>query len=289
MPGRVRVVTDSVSDLPLAITQRLGIGVVPVYFSLNGQSYRDDGSVDRSWFFDQMAQSQALPQTAAPSIQDFLQVYQALRDEGAEQIVALFLDAGLSSLQDHARRAAEMLEDASVHILDTGQVTMGLGWLVVEAAEAAARGASVAEIRQLVARQRPRTFVVGVLASLDYLRRGGRIGWVKAHVGDLLNFKPLIGYHQGEARLLGRVRTSRRAVTWLVRWTEAAAPLKRLALLHTGHDRGRLAYLRQRLTSYVLDQDVQIVEAGPVFSTHVGPHAVGIAVVQTETAVSAQW
>lgn len=289
MPGQIRVVTDSVSDLPPAIAQRLGIGVVPVYFSLNGQSYRDDGTVDRNWFFAQMAQGRAFPQTAAPSIQDFLRVYQALRDEGAEQIVALFLDAGLSSLLDHAERAAEMLEDASVHILDTGQVTMGLGWLVVEAAAAAARGASVAEIRQLVARQRPRTFVVGALASLDYLRRGGRVGWVKAQVGDLLNFKPLIGYHQGEARLLGRVRTSRRAANWLVRWAGAAAPLKRVALLHTGYDQNCLLQLQQQLTSYVRDQDIQIVEAGPVFSTHVGPNAVGVAVVQAKSAAPIQW
>lgn len=289
MSGRIRVVTDSVSDLSQAIAQRLGIEVVPVYFSLHGQTYRDDGSMEPSWFFKQLAESQAIPQTAAPSIQDFVQVYERLRDEGAEHIVTLFLDAQLSSLKHHALRAAEMTNEVSIHMLGTGQVTMGQGWLVVEAAEAAARGASVAQVRQLIARQRKRTFVIGALASLDYLRRSGRVGWAKAQIGDLLNFKPLIGYHGGEARLLGRVRTTRRAINWLVQWVKNAAPFKRLALLHTGYASDDLERLRQRLKPYILDGTIQAIGAGPVFSTHVGPHAVGVAGLQAETAEPVHW
>ncbi len=289
MPERVRVVTDSVSDLSPALTQQWGIRVVPVYFSLNGQSYRDDGTVARSWFFAQLADSHVIPQTAAPSLGEFLRAYERLRDEGAEQIVALFLDAQLSSLKQHAQRAVEMVEGVSVHLLRTGQVTMGQGWLVVEAAEAAAQGASVAEIRQLVARRRHRTFVIGALASLDYLQRSGRVGWVKAQVGDLLHLKPLIGYHRGEARLLGRVRTASRAIDWLVRWVEKAAPFKRLAVLHTGSAPDVLERLHQTLTPYIVDGTVPIVEAGPVFSTHVGPQAVGIAGLQAATAGPVRW
>ena len=289
MSGRIRVVTDSVSDLSSTLAQRWGIRVVPVYFSLNGQSYRDDGTVDHGWFNEQLLNRHALPQTAAPSVGDFLQVYEQLCDEGAEQIVTLYLDAQLSSLIQHAQRAAEMVEDVSVHILETGQVTMGQGWLVVEAAEAAAQGASVAEIRRLLARQRRRTFVIGALASLDYLQRSGRVGWVKAQIGDRLNFKPLIGYHEGEARLLGRVRTARRAVDWLERWVERAAPFKRLALLHTGYALEALERLGETLAPYALDGTVPTVEAGPVFSTHVGPGAVGIAGMQAEAAKPIRW
>jgi len=287
--GQIRVVTDSVSDLSQAMVKRLGIGVVPVYFSLNGQNYRDDGSVERSWFFKQLVESQALPQTAAPSIRDFVRVYEELCDEGAKRIVALFLDAQLSSLKHHALRAAEMMNGVSIHMLETGQITMGQGWLVVEAAEAAARGYSVVQIQQLIARQRQRTFVIGALASLDYLSRSGRVGWVKAQIGDLLNFKPLIGYHDGEARLLGRVRTTRRAINWLVQWVKKAAPFKRLALLHSGYALDDLEHLQQRLIPYALDGVVQTLEAGPVFSTHVGPNAIGVAGLQAETAGPVRW
>ncbi|MGC9397778.1 MAG: DegV family protein [Anaerolineae bacterium] len=289
MTGRVRVVTDSVSDLPPEVARRLGIAVVPIYFSLGGQSYRDDGTIDRRWFFDQLKRSDDLPQTAAPSIQDFVRTYKELQEDGVEEIVALFIDARLSSLVDHARRAAELVDGLSIHFVESGQVSMGLGWLAVEAAEAAAQGASVAEIRQRVAAARRRTFVLGALDSLDYLRRSGRVGWVKAQVGNFLRLKPLIGYHQGEARLLGRVRTHRRAVAWLVRWVEQAAPLRRLALLHTGLSPDVLRPLQERLASAASVPDVRVVEAGPVFTTHVGLDAVGVALLQTESAGEPDW
>lgn len=289
MSGRVRIITDSVSDLLPEVSQRLGIGVVPIYFSLNGRSYCDDGTLDRRWFFNTLTQSRFLPQTAAPSIEDFLRAYRTLYEQGAEQIVALFVQAQLSSLIDHAKRAAKVLGKDSIHFIETGQVTMGQGWLAVEAAEAAAKGASVSDIRHLVERRRRRTFVVGALASLEYLQRGGRVGWVKAQIGEVLNLKPLIGYHQGEASLLGRARTYRRAIQWLIRWVERAAPLKRLSLLHTGLAAEILTEIRHKLTAVTDFQDIQVVEAGPVFTTHVGPNAVGVALIQSEAAAPVDW
>ncbi len=289
MSGRVRIITDSVSDLLPEISQRLGIVVVPIYFSLNGQSYCDDGTLDRRWFFNQLTQSRFLPQTAAPSIEDFVRAYRTLYEQGAEQIVALFVQAQLSSLMDHAKHAAKILGKDSIHFIETGQVTMGQGWLAVEAAEAAAKGASVSDIRHLVEQRRRRTFVVGALASLEYLRRGGRVSWVKAQIGEMLNLKPLIGYHQGEARLLGRTRTHRRAIQWLIRWVERAAPLERLSLLDTGLPNEILTEIRHKLTTITDLRDIQVVDAGPVFTTHVGPNAVGVALIQSEAAAPVDW
>jgi DegV family protein with EDD domain len=286
---RIRIVTDSVADLLPETVQRLNIAVVPIYFSLDGSQYCDDGTTSRVWFYEKLQQQSGLPQTAAPSVADFLKVYNALVAQGAEEIIGLFMASRLSSLQAHARQAAHLVEGARVHVIDTRQVTMGIGWLAIAAAEAVAAGASVAEVRALVDTLGPRTFVLGMLDTLEYLHRGGRVSWVQSQIGTLLRLKPLIGYHHGEARLLGRVRTRRRALRWLVHRLSEAAPLERLALLHTGLPRQQLEAIKSDVAAYTQQDEVPVIGAGPVFCTHVGPHAVGFAVVQSATAPRIPW
>ncbi len=280
MSGRVRIITDSVADLPPEIAHRLRIAVVPVQIFSGGQSHRDDETLDRDQFYESLKQDGPLPQTSAPSPDEILHFYQTLAAEGAEEIIALFMASSLSSLGRHAQMATARLEKARVHILETGQVSMGSGWLAITAAEAAVNGATVAEITALVASQRRRTFVVGVLASLQHLRRGGRVGWARAWAGDLLQVKPLIIFSEGEARLLGQVRIYSRALQWLERWVAEAAPLERLVLLHSRPAPQILERVRAALHPYAPAGELLVVEAGPTFVTHVGPDAVGVAVVQ---------
>ncbi len=285
----IRILTDSVADLWPDLARRLDIAVAPIYVSLNGKSYLDDGSLSRRWFYTALQQEDGLPQTAAPSVDDLLTVYKTLIAEGAEEIVALFMASRLSSMHAQARRAARLARGARVHLIDTQQVSMGIGWLAVAAAEAVQTGASVAEVRELIEDLKRRTFVVGMLDTLEYLRRGGRVSWVQAQMGSLLRLKPLIGFHRSEARLLGQARTRRRALRWLLDWLSEVAPVERLALLHTGFPDVQLERLRTQLNSFVPQEEVLVVEAGPVFCTHVGPKAVGVAVVQEKTAPAAPW
>jgi len=282
MGQRIRVITDSLSDIPPEIAQRLGIRVVPIYLYINGISYRDDGNLDHKWFYDHLTQDTTLPQTAAPAAEEILSVYQTLVAEGAEEIVTLFMDSHLSSLSTNARLAAKQLVGGHVHIMETSQVSMGIGWMVIAAAEAAQQGASVADIADLVADMRQRTLLVGVLNSLEHLRRGGRIGWARARFGDMLQIKPLILFQEGEARLVGQVRTYRRALSWLVDWVREVAPLERLAFLHSHLDPAIVAQLCSDFSPYVPDANVMLVEVGPIFSTHVGPNGVGVALVRAK-------
>ncbi len=286
---RIRVVTDSVSDLPWELAQRWGIQVVPIYVILGGEGYLADASLDRAWFYREWERLDGRSQTAAPPPEEFLAAYRELIAEGATDIIGLFLAAPLSSIVRHANLAAEALDEsvARVHIVETGQVSMGVGWMAVAAAEAIAQGATLSEVLTLLEDMRARTHVLGVLASLDHLRRGGRVGWAAARVAGWLRIKPFISYAQGEARLAGYVRTYRRALERLTHFVAIIAPVERLAIIHSRAPQEALDQLQHDLAA-LIDVSVLTVEVGPIFGTHVGPQGIGVAVVQAREVEKAQ-
>lgn len=279
MANQVRIITDSVSDLPPALAQRLGITVLPIYLLIGNESYRDDGLLDRAAFYERLWQTPRLFGTASPPPSEFQAVYEQLAAAGASDIVGLFIASSLSSVASNAQLAGQQVRGARVHVLETGQVTMGLGWMAVAAAEAAAQGASVSEITALIQKMRPRTTVTGVLRSLDYVHRGGRVGWARAKMGDLLQIKPLIAIHDSEVSLLGRVRTHHRALQALADWLHQRCPLERAAVLHSGVEPELQTRFRAIVQECLPAGEVPIVAVSPAFGVHVGPGAIGVAVV----------
>lgn len=277
---RVRIVTDSVADLPPEVARRLGIAVVPVYLQLGNASYRDTPDLEREWVYRQLARGAGSLKTASPPPQEFQAAFEALAAAGAEEIVGLFLSTTLSSICSNARLAAAQVSGARVQIVETGQVTMGLGWLAVAAAEAAAQGASADEIAALIARMRPRTYVVGVLDTLEHLAQSGRVPWAAAWVGELLKIKPLIRFHAGEATLVRKVRTQTRALDMLAQWIGEARPLERLALIHSRAQVPLIADFAARLATLLPGMAVQTIEVSPVFGVHIGAGGLGVAYVR---------
>ena len=278
---KIRVATDSVSDLPWDLAQQLGIQVVPIYVILGGESYLADASLDHAWFYREWEQLDGRSQTAAPPPEEFLAAYRELIAEGATDIIGLFLASPLSSIVQQAELAAESLDksEARVHIVETGQVSMGIGWMAIAAAEAIGQGATLSEVLVLLEDMRTRTHVLGVLASLNHLRRGGRVGWAAAQVAGWLRIKPIISYAQGEAKLAGHVRTYRRALERLANFVATIAPIERLAIIHSRAPQEALDQLQRDLAALV-DVSILTVEVGPIFGTHVGPQGIGVAVVQ---------
>jgi DegV family protein with EDD domain len=279
---RIRIITDSVADLPQKFIKRFNIVVVPVHVSLGNQHFLDDGTLDHAWFYDTLEHGTAMPSTAAPAPYEFEKAYQHLFDEGAEDIIGVFASASVSSIYNHTYVAAQQLQTGRVHIVDSTQVSMGLGWIVIAVAEAIAQGASVMEALRIAESMRSRTRVLGVLNSLEYLRRGGRVGWATARFGDLLQIKPIIAFDKGEAKLAGRVRTHRRAVERLIALVRENVPLEHLAIIHSQVAPSLIAYLKQSLASFLSEHDLPIVEVGPVFGAHIGPRCLGVAWVNGE-------
>lgn len=284
MGGRIRIITDGVADLPPELVARWAIKVVPIHLFIDGRGYRSDVFSDRAWLYRSLQHSHSRPQTAAPAIHEFLAAYTELADEGAEDIIGLFLASGLSSLSTNARLAAQQFDGARVHLLETGQVSMGVGWQVLMAAEMVAQGLPLSQILPRLAALPNRTYLVGMLGSLEHLRYSGRVNWAQARFGDLLQIKPLITFHNGKAELWGRVRTHRSALLRVVDWVQAAGPVERLAVLYAQTPPDVLEELRGALSPLVIGGEVLLIEAGPVFLTHIGPTGVGVAMVRAESA-----
>lgn len=280
MVPRVRVLTDSVADLPPLFIDRHQIKVVPVYLTLDGQTYRDDQTLDRDWFHRKLSEISVRPTTAAPGPLEFREAYAQLATEGAAEIVVLVTSSRVSSIYSHAKAAASSFDTVPVHVFDTTQISMGLGWFAVEAAEQFAMGASVHQVLSRLHQMRARTRVLGLVDSVDYLRRSGRVSWLSGAVAGLLRIKPLICFRRGEAELLGRVRTYARGLQSLIDRIEAARPLARLAVLHSRVDALALEQIFSELSSRFPHLEIPVVDIGAVFATHVGPKCLGAALVE---------
>lgn len=277
---RILVMTDSTCDLPAEWVQQHDIRIVPSYVQFDQESLADDGvQLTREAFYRRLATASKLPTTAAPPPGQTLEVLtQALAD--AEHVIGVCAPAALSGIFNTFRLAAEQTDPQRVTLIDSQMLSMGLGWQVIEAAEMAQRGASPADICQRLIEIQPRTDVYAALDTFEYLRRSGRVSWAKAALGSFLQVKPLIRLHLSVVSSLARVRTAQRAFEKLVELARAAAPLSRLAILHTAYRDGA-----EELRDAVLDvcppeTPCPVVEVTPVIGVHVGPRGLGLGLVR---------
>ena len=278
--GRIRILTDSVSDIPKSLVEQYNIGILPIYITLDQKQILDDGKLDRDWFYTQLASISSKPKTAAPSPEEFLSAFRKLTAEGAQIIFGLFASASLSSIFNHATIAAREFDSAAIYLIDTQQISMGLGWVVISVAEALQSGAVVEDIKNLVHDLRKRTYVLGVLDSMNYLHKSGRVGWTAAYMGDMLRIKPVISFYQGEARLIRKVRSRIKAIQHIAVILESKGSLERLAILHSNADKRSMSHLKTLLAPYTQSLNVPLVNIGSVFASHVGPGCLGVAFVR---------
>ncbi len=275
----VRLVTDSVADIPQDLVHRFNIEVMPIYLTVGDTTYREDDTLDREWFYRELSQRDGDLTTAAPPPQEFLNTYTSLAAEGADVVIGIFTAGSVSSIYNHAKVAADTCSQVFVHVVDSYQVSMGTGWLVVRAAELLARGTPVPDVLRTLDDVRQRTMVLGVLNSLDYLQRSGRIGRVTRHMADLLKIKPLITFERGEAHLLSRARTYGRAIERLVTLVKERQPFTRLALLHSKARMDIINRLYVSLSQLTDQDEIPVIDVGAVFATHIGPGGLGVAIV----------
>jgi DegV family protein with EDD domain len=277
----IRIVTDSTCDLPEEIVAEHGIRVVPLYINFGAESYLDGVDISREEFYAWLPDCDPAPTTAMPGPQMFLQTYEELAAEGATEILSLHISVSLSATIDTARLAAQEAS-VPVTVLDSGTLSMGTGFLVWAAAEAAAEGRSMDEIVALLEEQGSRTHVFAALDTLEFLRRSGRMHRVLAALGSWLQMKPLLKMHQGNPTA-EKVRTAQTATRRLIALLEEQAPLEKVALVHTHCLDKAEALLRE--SSHLLPAgEVLSVDITPVFGTHLGPRTVGFACVSARKA-----
>jgi len=241
---------------------------------MEGRTYLDGRELTREEFYRRLPGLSSPPTTAAPSPASFEAVYRKLIDQGYGRIFSLHISSKLSGMINAAAQAAKQFGNR-VQIFDSGQVSLGLGFQVIEAGLAAAQGLSLEAVREYARQARERTQVVAMINTLEYLRRSGRVSWLRAGMGDLLKIKLLVRVRDGVVEPLNRIRTRQKALGYLAEWASHWDSIERLAVLHANaiEDARTLAdQLRSLCASAPL-----IVDVTTIIGVHVGPGAVGLA------------
>lgn len=271
----VHIVTDSSCDLSEAETTTNGIGVVPLSIRFGDEEFIDREELSVEAFYDKMASTGLLPETAAPSPGRFEQAFRGAAAVGASAVVCINLSGELSATVQSARNAATAVAgDIDVRVIDSRSLTGGLGTMVLEAAAAARNGADADAIVALVESMVPRTEIYGALDTLENLKKGGRIGSAKALLGSMLSVKPIIHIGDGAVEEAGKQRTRKRALEWMRDQLFAEGTVEKLSILH-GEAPDIDAFLDMISERYPRDQ-IRLGKIGAVIGTHGGPGVIGM-------------
>ncbi|MBW3547227.1 MAG: DegV family protein [Actinobacteria bacterium] len=271
----VRVVTDSASDLTDELAAELGVEVVPLSIRFGDEEYVDRRDLSPAAFYDKLASSSVLPETAAPSPGAFQAAFGKAFDEGADAVVCINISSGVSATMQSAKTAASDLERASdIRIVDSRSVTWGLGSQVVAAARAAAGGATADEVVALVEDMIPRTRVFGALDTLENLKKGGRVGGAQALLGTLLSIKPVIDISSGVVEEAGKPRTRSKALKFLADKVAQHGGVENLAVMH-GSAPDVEQFLDLLAPLYPREQ-IHVGEIGATIGVHGGPRVMGV-------------
>lgn len=277
----VRVVTDSTADLPAHLVEELRITVVPLTVTFGDETYRDGVDLSTEQFFEHLTQSDALPTTSQPSVGVFQEAYEKLASE-TKEIVSIHITSKASGTFDAALRAREAISDGPrIEVVDSLSASMGLGFIVLAAARAARAGASLDAVADLARSMVPRIHPYVVLDTLEFLRRGGRIGRAAAFLGGMLNVKPILALRDGVVHPIARVRTRKKAVDRMLDLAMGHPDIAEVAVLHgtTPEDAEELA---RRVSERQPEVPVHVGFIGPVIGVHGGPGILGIVVVGGE-------
>ena len=270
----VAIVTDSTADLPPALAAARSVTVVPLTLNLDGQSLLDGVDITPAEFYRRLPGAATHPTTSQPSPGRFAETYKALL-ENHESIVSIHISEKLSGTYASARQAADMTDPKRIRVVDSEVVSMSLGLVSIVAATLADRGAEPEAIEAKVVAMRPQLQTYFSVATLEFLRRGGRIGRANALLGSVLQVKPVLCIRDGLVTPLERVRTFERALNRVVELTRALDDGKGVCVI-VGHadapaDAERIARELEPIADTLM-----IHPLGPVVGAHAGPGVVGV-------------
>jgi len=270
----VRVVSDSACDLPGGLCEELGISIVPLSIRFGDQEYVDREELTTEQFWTKLRTTKVLPETAAPSVGAFEECFRSLANEGADGIVCINLSSRMSATMQSAQVAAKALDGVCpIEIIDSKSASMGTGSLAVHAARRANGGADLATIIAEVAERRDRARLFATVDTLEFLRKGGRIGGAQAFLGSMLSIKPIISVNDGVVEAAGKVRTRSKALRFLVDKLKES-PVEQLCVLHALA--GDLDEFVSMLEPIVPTSEIMIGTIGPVVGVHTGPGVIGV-------------
>jgi len=275
----IALVTDSTSDLPPSLVERYSISVIPTILILGQDQYLDGKGITREEYYKRLPEYDPPPTTASAAPAAYSQIYENCLSHGADQVLSIHVASQLSSVYSTACLAAGNFHDR-VKVMDSGQLSLGLGFQVLAAAEALEDGANLEEAIQTIRQIQKRIKVLAMLGTLEQLRRSGRVSSMRAGLGALLKVKLFLEVRSGEVLRIGEARTRNKGIAHFKLMLRRLGKLERLAMLHTNAEQEAQAILDE--FSAGLEYPPLLANVTTIIGTHVGANALGFAAVLAE-------
>lgn len=276
----IRVVTDSAANLPPSVAREHDVQVVPLIVNIAGTGYREGVELGTEQFYNLLPQATPPPTTSQPTPADFEAVFSEILAAG-DEVIAVVLSSELSGTYNSAIQAAAALgPDAPISIVDSRSVSAGEALMVAAAARAARAGQPRGAIVEMLGRMVDETLLIFTLETLEYLKRGGRIGGARAFLGSILRIQPVIVIKDGRVEAGDRARNRRRAIERLVEMQRDRFETRPVwaGVAHAVAEADRDVLVREIQNALNIEYLLQC-EVGPVLGTHAGPGALGVACV----------
>ena len=276
---KLGIVTDSTCDLPQNLIEDHELEVVPTILIIDGVEYADGEGISRADFYTRLPAMKTPPTTAAPSIGEFTIRYQMLFEKGCQHVLSIHAATQLSAIYNTAQQAASEFNE-QITVLDSGSLSLGLGFQVLAAAEAAENGLPAALSAVESARKRMQFYAA--LDTMDNVRRSGRVPFMVGALGGLLSIKPVIQLVDGVIKPIGAVRTTAQANERMASLLRACGTMKQLAILHTGAGARAKEFLNRMMgeISQALPRNIRMLNVTPVIGAHVGPNGLGFVAIR---------
>ena len=279
----VKIVTDSTSDIPGDIAEGLGIAVVPQNVHFGTRTFLDNVTITPDQFYSMLSAEPQTPTTSQASPGRFGEVYDEL-GRGADGIVSIHISSKLSGTCNSARLGAEVTSaTCPLEVIDSGQGSMGLGLVAIAAAEAANRGAGHEQVVATARAAASRMQCFTLFETLEYLRRGGRIGKAQALLSSMLKIKPMTIVRNGEIHPLGKARTFPKALAQMKETARKFAPVQALAVMHSTTPDTAAEVANDLKDLHPGGAEPYIARFGPALGVYTGPGAIGIALLQASS------
>jgi len=274
MTKKIRVITDSVSDIPAELLAKWNIDIIPCYVNYEGGSYADDGKeLNRTEFYQSIASMKDFPSTAAPPPAIAEEVL-ARAIQGYDHLVSINVAESLSATINNIRIAAKSVDAKRITVLDSETVSMGIGWQALIAAEVAQETGDLDAVVRAAEAVKKHHKLYAAIYTMDFLRRSGRVNNVVAGIGSILQIKPIVTVLEGgKVEAVQRIRTFKKAEEKLAELLKEEGAIDRLAIIHTQNEEGARRFIEEHKD--LMPQNPIISEVGPTLGTHIGLNSLG--------------
>jgi DegV family protein with EDD domain len=278
----IRVITDSTSDIPREIAEKLGIRIVPIYVRFGEITYRDGIDISTDEFYSILTSSPIHPATAQPNPEDFISVYKECY-ESASGIVSIHISSKISGVYNSANIARKSMESRfPIEVIDSKFNSAGLGLVVIAAARAAQAGANFFEVINETKLAINQVGMFGIFETMRYLARSGRVNKTIAAAASVLNVMPLLTFHEGEIVRAGLVRTINKGIDRILEFVQNHTPICELTIVHS-KIADQAEKLSNRLSKFIPPEKINIVELGAGLGVHGGPGVLLVALRHSNT------